>query len=331
MTWSLAVGGLQGVEQAYMVDQGDLMVDAGEVLTFAPRTALREAFKVWSDAADITFAEVADDGASVGQGLGADIRIYFGPIDGQGNGSTVGIAFFPPVAQDALSGDILFDAADVRFFSNRNSFLNTAIQEIGYSIGLDHIGGVRAVMNPVATNLTRLLADDIEEITTVYDEPSGGPLSVSLLDGQTDLRLRQRIDDLTITGNDLDNAIKGAGGSELIVGGAGDDQLRGAGGFDTLVGGAGDDVMVGGGRMDLAVITAGFDMIGVSQDGAFLVVKGEGADSLAASTELVSLDGELRQTEDLLALFGTFEIRGASELLRAYNDGARVAGEGGAD
>ena len=39
----------------------------------------------------------------------------------------------------------------------------------------------------------------------------------------------------------------------------------------------------------------------------------------------------MRQTEDLLALFGTFEFRGASELLRADDDGARVAGEGGAD
>ncbi|WP_272482614.1 beta strand repeat-containing protein, partial [Caulobacter sp. HMWF025] len=47
-----------------------------------------------------------------------------------------------------------------------------------------------------------------------------------------------------LTGNDLNNSLKGSTGANLINGGAGADTLDGGGGVDTLVGGTGDDTYI---------------------------------------------------------------------------------------
>ena len=55
---------------------------------------------------------------------------------------------------------------------------------------------------------------------------------------------------ITITGNALDNFIKGANGSDTLFGGAGNDTLLGGEGADTLRGGLGFDSLYGGANAD---------------------------------------------------------------------------------
>ena len=72
----------------------------------------------------------------------------------------------------------------------------------------------------------------------------------------------------TITGNDVDNGINGAKGSDLlfggggndtVLGGSGNDSMFGGTGLDTLVGGKGNDVINGGAGADILTGGAGTD------------------------------------------------------------------------
>ncbi|OON63063.1 hypothetical protein B0920_06510 [Massilia sp. KIM] len=69
---------------------------------------------------------------------------------------------------------------------------------------------------------------------------------------------------INVTGNALDNELKGGAGANILNAGAGDDLLDGGAGKDTMIGGAGDDVYV-------ADITA--DLVTETQDGGTDLVK----------------------------------------------------------
>ena len=63
---------------------------------------------------------------------------------------------------------------------------------------------------------------------------------------------------LSLTGNNLANAVIGAAGNNSLSGGGGDDALTGGGGNDTLVGGAGNDTLTGNAGNDVFSFVAGF-------------------------------------------------------------------------
>jgi len=63
---------------------------------------------------------------------------------------------------------------------------------------------------------------------------------------------------LSLTGNNLANAVIGAAGNDSLSGGGGDDALTGGGGNDTLVGGAGNDTLTGNAGNDVFSFVAGF-------------------------------------------------------------------------
>jgi Ca2+-binding RTX toxin-like protein len=62
-------------------------------------------------------------------------------------------------------------------------------------------------------------------------------------------------------GDEIDNAIGGFDGKDILNGGAGNDRLYGQGGDDILIGGAGDDILEGGGGYDILIGGTGNDIL----------------------------------------------------------------------
>lgn len=261
VTWSLADGGLRGAREAFRLDffggRSDRSVSGDSLLPYSPVAVLKQAFESWSRHANIQFVQVKDDGARIGESWGADIRIGFVRIDGAGG--VLGLGFLP--GGSSRAGDILFDAADARFFAGRNKFLAVAAHEIGHAIGLEHVTGERALMNETFTGATAPLRDDIIGVKAIYGGGGREGGFLQLGGGPSDLDVRQTVRDLTISGTHAENEIRGGGAAELIMGKAGDDDLIGRGGGDTLHGGSGDDRLQGDGGRDALAGQAGADML----------------------------------------------------------------------
>jgi Ca2+-binding RTX toxin-like protein len=103
--------------------------------------------------------------------------------------------------------------------------------------------------------------------------------SITLGDGIDNLTLTGT-DNVSGTGNDLDNVIIGNAGDNTLSGGAGSNDLSGGAGDDTFIAGEGDDVMNGDAGSDTFVISNEFD-VGVSIDG--------GTDNLTTGDQLVNV------------------------------------------
>ncbi len=129
------------------------------------KAAIEEAFRLWSEVAPLNFTEVPDDPRE------SQIRIGQDYIDGRGN--TLGFAYFPG---QGVGGDITFDNGE-RW--TNNLFLETAVHEIGHSLGLGHESRTNAIMNPSVKNRFNglgtgfLLPDDINGIRSVYGSGLG--------------------------------------------------------------------------------------------------------------------------------------------------------------
>ena len=197
-------------------------------------TAIEEAFGEWAKVAPLNFTEVEDSSNS-------QIRIGYDYIDGQ-NG-TLAYAYFP------TNGDITFDSGENW---NTSLFLETAVHEIGHSLGLDHESGTGAIMNPSIQNRYNglgsafLLQDDINGIRSIYGNGSGSvnplggtPPNPEPTPGPTPTPSGPRKINGTsgndiLTGNDRDNRIRGYAGDDYLEGGKGDDNIKGGSGADTF-------------------------------------------------------------------------------------------------
>ena len=128
------------------------------------KSLFTEALSTWSEYAPLNFKEIADPG----NGRDVDIRVGSEFIDGRSN--TLAFAYFPG------GGDITFDSGDSW---NNSLFLETAVHEIGHSLGLAHEEGVSAIMNPTIANRYAgqtdafLLQDDINGIVSLYGRGKG--------------------------------------------------------------------------------------------------------------------------------------------------------------
>lgn len=289
VTWSIIDGGVSGVRSAFRLGgyASDQTIDAERRFPFSVEAALERAFALWSRHADITFVQVEDDGARVGQGWTADIRIGFAKVDGPGG--ALGLGYFP--GGGPYDGDILIDIGDFGVLSQRANLVSVTAHEIGHAIGLGHVSGKAALMNPTFSGVREPLADDIRGVRAIYGDRDNSEKLLQLPGGRSDLTLRDHVPRLDILGSHDVNRITGAGGREKIIGAAGDDVLRGLAGRDTLLGGEGDDRLDGGADPDRLFGGAGADRIGGGKGGdqidgggdADLALGGDGHDTITGS------------------------------------------------
>ncbi|MEL6794332.1 MAG: matrixin family metalloprotease, partial [Pseudomonadota bacterium] len=281
VTWSVVGAGVGGVRDDFGLGPNPMTSDetvaARDVVDYNVAAVFREAFRSWEQHADITFVQVKDDGRDIGVGRVGEIRLAFGEIDGS-SGDTLGLGFFP--SGGAIAGDILFDKDETNFYSDPDNLLAVAAHEIGHALGLDHITGVPALMNPIIGVTDEPLADDIEGISQIYGEDQGRRGETLRLDTQTkDVELLQNAPELRVVGTGAANEIIGAGAAEILVGRRGADDLMGRGGADTLMGGGGADDLFGGARGDELRGGAGRDDL-VGGAGFDTLIGGGGDDDL---------------------------------------------------
>jgi Ca2+-binding RTX toxin-like protein len=162
-----------------------------------------------------------------------------------------------------------------------------------------------------------------------WPDPSSGGTDIDTVISQVSYTLRANIenleltgtDDLTGTGNELDNLLTGNDGDNLLTGLAGVDIIDGGAGNDTIDGGAGNDTLGGGVGDDTYVVDAG---------DALLEFSGEGSDSVQSGVSWTLAS----QLEDLL-LTGSGSVNGngnsAANALSGNGAPNQLKGLGGAD
>ena len=248
VSWSIAGAG-EGLRR--FDDASGPSVNGGGFLNFDFRQEISDAFAEWSRYGNIEFIQVDDPGGAAGASAASDIRIFFGEIPG----NVLGYAFFPTQDGSAIGGDILLDSL-FDYNNNRSVFRALVLHEIGHALGLGHVAD-DSVMTPTIS-VSSLQPDDRQGIRQLYGAQDDLD-SFYKVKGGGRFNILEGLDNLTVTGNRLNNKITGSGSDETIKGADGEDVLRGKGGADFLIGGNGRDTLEGGRGADILNGGAGVD------------------------------------------------------------------------
>jgi hypothetical protein len=168
LKWTKSTDKADGTKATVVSFAFDDSFSVNGISTDRAKTLLALALQTWANYSLLDFVEVADPGA----GDLVDILVQSSAIDGQGK--TLAFAYFP------TTGDITFDTSEVW---SENKFLETAVHELGHSLGLDHEDDTPAIMNSILNNRYTdgafLLEDDINGIRSLYGSGKGSVTSLS--------------------------------------------------------------------------------------------------------------------------------------------------------
>jgi len=170
ITWSLMPTGTSCAAEF----AGCSVTAASDFLPAGFLTEITNAFSAWSSVANLTFTQVADDGAPFNAPTASgDIRIGGHPFDGPFG--TLAHGFYPPVNGNTASGDMHLDTSEcweAAFDGTADgcfSIFQVFAHELGHALGLDHTAVPNSLMNPFYSEaFVGPQADDIAGMVFIY-------------------------------------------------------------------------------------------------------------------------------------------------------------------
>lgn len=139
---------------------------------------IQAAFSAWSTVANLTFIQVADDGAPAG-GPTTSGNLRFGGHIFDGPFGVLAHAYFPPINGGSFAGDTHYDLQEnwkIAFGGPGVDIFQVTAHELGHALGLDHTAVPGSLMNP---NYTEAFygpqADDIAGMQFIYGVPAPIP------------------------------------------------------------------------------------------------------------------------------------------------------------
>lgn len=179
VTWSLMPTGTSCTQEF----AGCTITSFADFMPVGWQAAVQAAFDAWSAVADLTFIQVADDGAAFNTATtSGDIRIGLHAFDGPGG--TLAHGYYPPNNGLTAAGDIHFDIAElwkVGFGGPGFDIFQVLAHELGHALGLAHTGVPSSLMNPFYTEaFSGPQADDIAGMQFIYGARQAVPEPMSL-------------------------------------------------------------------------------------------------------------------------------------------------------
>ncbi|WP_051244964.1 matrixin family metalloprotease [Thalassobaculum salexigens] len=293
--WSSQTGAPLTLTYSFM-DAPPSYGEGRQLTTFQPfseemKNATRVALTKFSEAAGLTFVEVADAGET------AKIRF----ATSEQPGPRAGYAYYPGTGN--ADGDAWLDNTDERTLDLTPGTwgFQVLLHEIGHAVGLKHPGfyaecdtsshlpllpaGLDNTFFTVMSYLTDTAgpADglgplDIEALRYLYG-PGTSTVDSGIFVGTSAADL--------YAGTGARNYAEGRDGSDLFALGDGGDMAFGGNGEDTLSGGTGEDVLYGNIGLDLISGGAGDDILYSGQNAGELTDAGTGTFAYRDGTETV--------------------------------------------
>ncbi len=138
------------------------------------QSEILRAAQTWSEATNINFVVVADNGAASGSGKNQQGDTGFGDIRIGGydfQNTSLARAYMPPTANNfSVGGDIAFNTGIAYGVGQGYDLYSVALHELGHALGLDHTSASSSAAMWSSYNgiKTKLSADDIAGIRSIY-------------------------------------------------------------------------------------------------------------------------------------------------------------------
>lgn len=327
----LMIGGL-GDDLYYVSETGDVVTEAGGSGIDTVRLYL-SSYTIPTNVENLDLSYGSSGSWTVtGNSLSNVFTLGFGAnivSGGAGNDTAVFAGDWEGVLVDLQTGEMGGAAADDLLTSIENltgTWSDDTLRGTASANILDGSGGADTLVGRGGNDIYHVdnEGDDVVEAENEgADEVRLSWLSAYVMPDHVERAKQITGNDVTITGNALNNDIAGSAGADILYGGDGQDSLSGGAGDDSLYGGAGHDTLSGGAGADAMAGGEGSDVYIVDNAGDTVTeLAGEGTDQVYVSLSSYTLADTL---ENL-----TFQGSGAFQ--GTGNDAANlIYGGGGND